>query len=109
MDFLCFPLCRNSDVQSHGKDSDGRPLLQLCPPAVSVRSFRHLCELLQLAGDKKLGEVRACLKGKNIWITFVFKEKILEKDRKKSNFNDWSSTIQEQNTSTTHLICFSSL
>ncbi|XP_075899183.1 outer dynein arm-docking complex subunit 2 isoform X3 [Nelusetta ayraudi] len=52
---------RNSDVQSREKDGDGRPLLQLCPPAVSVRSFGQLSKLLQLAGDKKLGEVRACL------------------------------------------------
>lgn len=81
LDLLYFPLCRNSDVQSHEKDSDGRPLLQLCPPAVSVRSFSHLSQLLQLAGDKKLAEVRACLKGKNILIRF--NEKTFKKDRKK--------------------------
>lgn len=71
MDLLYFPLCRNSDVQSHETDGAGRPLLQLCPPVISVRSFSHLCKLLQLAGDKKLGEVRACLKGKNIWFRFI--------------------------------------
>lgn len=60
------PSRRNSDVQSREKDGDGRPLLQLCPPAVSVRSFGQLSKLLQLAGDKKLGEVRACLHGKDI-------------------------------------------
>lgn len=59
-------------MQSHEKDSDGRPLLQLCPPVVSVRSFSHLSKVLQLAGDRKLAEVRACLTGKNIETRFVF-------------------------------------
>lgn len=72
MDFFCLLLCRGSDVQSHEKDSDGRPLLQLGPPVVSVRSFSHLFKLLQLAGDRKLDEVWACLKGQNIETRFVF-------------------------------------
>lgn len=90
MDLLDFPLCRNSDVQSHEKDGDGLPLLQLCPPVVSVRSFSHLCALLQLAGDGKLAEVRACLEGESIWFTFVFIswKEIWEKERKKSKF-EW--------------------
>lgn len=54
----------DSDVQSHEKDSDGHPLLQLSPPTVYVRSFSQLSKLLHLADDKKLAEVRACLEGK---------------------------------------------
>ncbi|XP_030612323.1 armadillo repeat-containing protein 4 isoform X2 [Archocentrus centrarchus] len=51
----------DSDVQSHEKDSEGHPLLQLSPPTVYVRSFSQLSKLLHLADDKKLAEVRACL------------------------------------------------
>ncbi|KAM7370158.1 hypothetical protein PAMP_011436 [Pampus punctatissimus] len=51
----------NSDVQSHEKDGEGHPLLQLSPPTVYVRSFSQLARLVHLASDKKLEEVRACL------------------------------------------------
>ncbi|XP_056290638.1 outer dynein arm-docking complex subunit 2 [Pseudoliparis swirei] len=51
----------DSDVQSHEKDSEGRPLLQLSPPTVYVRSFSQLSKLLHLSDDKKLEEVQACL------------------------------------------------
>ncbi|XP_008305957.1 armadillo repeat-containing protein 4 [Cynoglossus semilaevis] len=51
----------DSGVQSHEKDAEGRPLLQLCPPTVNVRSFGQLCKLVHLAADKKLDELRACL------------------------------------------------
>ncbi|XP_068565576.1 outer dynein arm-docking complex subunit 2 isoform X2 [Cebidichthys violaceus] len=51
----------DSDVQSHEKDSEGRPLLQLSPPTVYVRSFSQLSKLVHLADDKKLEEVQACL------------------------------------------------
>ncbi|XP_005471709.1 armadillo repeat-containing protein 4 isoform X3 [Oreochromis niloticus] len=51
----------DSDVQSHERDSEGHPLLQLSPPTVYVRSFSQLSKLLHLAHDKKLAEVRACL------------------------------------------------
>uniref|UniRef100_A0A3P8PGT3 Armadillo repeat containing 4 n=1 Tax=Astatotilapia calliptera TaxID=8154 RepID=A0A3P8PGT3_ASTCA len=51
----------DSDVQSHERDSEGHPLLQLSPPTVYVRSFSQLSKLLHLADDKKLAEVRACL------------------------------------------------
>uniref|UniRef100_A0A669AXU2 Outer dynein arm docking complex subunit 2 n=1 Tax=Oreochromis niloticus TaxID=8128 RepID=A0A669AXU2_ORENI len=54
----------DSDVQSHERDSEGHPLLQLSPPTVYVRSFSQLSKLLHLAHDKKLAEVRACLEGK---------------------------------------------
>uniref|UniRef100_A0A3P8PGH3 Armadillo repeat containing 4 n=1 Tax=Astatotilapia calliptera TaxID=8154 RepID=A0A3P8PGH3_ASTCA len=54
----------DSDVQSHERDSEGHPLLQLSPPTVYVRSFSQLSKLLHLADDKKLAEVRACLEGK---------------------------------------------
>uniref|UniRef100_A0A3P9D9Y6 Outer dynein arm docking complex subunit 2 n=1 Tax=Maylandia zebra TaxID=106582 RepID=A0A3P9D9Y6_9CICH len=54
----------DSDVQSHERDSEGHPLLQLSPPTVYVRSFSQLSKLLHLADDKKLVEVRACLEGK---------------------------------------------
>ncbi|XP_031728280.1 armadillo repeat-containing protein 4 isoform X1 [Anarrhichthys ocellatus] len=49
------------DVQSHEKDSEGRPLLQLSPATVYVRSFSQLSRLVHLADDKKLEEVQACL------------------------------------------------
>lgn len=61
-----FPLS-DSGVQSHEKDAEGRPLLQLCPPTVNVRSFGQLCKLVHLAADKKLDELRACLEGKAQW------------------------------------------
>ncbi|XP_068438497.1 outer dynein arm-docking complex subunit 2 isoform X1 [Clinocottus analis] len=51
----------DSDVQSHEKDSEGRPLLQLSAPTVYVRSFSQLSKLVHLADDKKLEEVQACL------------------------------------------------
>ncbi|XP_008279473.1 armadillo repeat-containing protein 4 [Stegastes partitus] len=51
----------DSAVQSHEKDSEGLPLLQLSPPAVYVRSFSQLSKLVHLADGKKLEEVRACL------------------------------------------------
>nr|XP_046227453.1 outer dynein arm-docking complex subunit 2 [Scatophagus argus]XP_046227454.1 outer dynein arm-docking complex subunit 2 [Scatophagus argus] len=51
----------DSDVQSHEKDSEGRPLLQLSSPTLYVRSFSQLSKLVRLADDKKLDEVRACL------------------------------------------------
>uniref|UniRef100_A0A8C4DBN2 Outer dynein arm docking complex subunit 2 n=1 Tax=Dicentrarchus labrax TaxID=13489 RepID=A0A8C4DBN2_DICLA len=55
----------DADVQSHEKDSEGRPLLQLSPPTVYVRSFSQLSKLVHLADDKNLEEVRACLEGKH--------------------------------------------
>uniref|UniRef100_A0A671YKJ4 Outer dynein arm docking complex subunit 2 n=1 Tax=Sparus aurata TaxID=8175 RepID=A0A671YKJ4_SPAAU len=51
----------DSDVRSHEKDSEGRPLLQLSPPTVYVRSFSQLSKFVHLADDKKLEELRACL------------------------------------------------
>ncbi|XP_036428210.1 armadillo repeat-containing protein 4 [Colossoma macropomum] len=50
-----------SSVHSQDTDEDERPLLQLIPPDISVRSFSHLSKLVQLANDSKLKEVRACL------------------------------------------------
>lgn len=55
----------DSVVQSHEKDSEGNPLLQLSPPTVYVRSFSQLSKLVNLADVKKLKEVRACLEGKH--------------------------------------------
>uniref|UniRef100_A0A8D0DA70 Outer dynein arm docking complex subunit 2 n=1 Tax=Sander lucioperca TaxID=283035 RepID=A0A8D0DA70_SANLU len=55
----------DSDVQSHEKDCEGHPLLQLSPPTVYVRSFSQLSKLVHLADDKKLEEVQACLEGKH--------------------------------------------
>lgn len=64
---LCFIFTpSDSDVQSHEKDGEGHPLLQLSPPVVHVRSFSQLSKLVNLAGAKKLEEVRACLEGKRI-------------------------------------------
>ncbi|XP_032359465.1 armadillo repeat-containing protein 4 isoform X2 [Etheostoma spectabile] len=51
----------DSDVQSHEKDYEGHPLLQLSPPTVYVRSISQLSKLVHLADDKKLEEVQACL------------------------------------------------
>ncbi|RXN05799.1 armadillo repeat-containing 4 [Labeo rohita] len=42
-------------------DDKGRPLLQLSPPDITVHSFCHLSNLLQLSKDKKMKEVQACL------------------------------------------------
>ncbi|KAK2876473.1 hypothetical protein Q8A67_020569 [Cirrhinus molitorella] len=39
----------------------GHPLLQLSPPDITVHSFYHLSNLLQLGKDKKMKEVWACL------------------------------------------------
>ncbi|XP_029955418.1 armadillo repeat-containing protein 4 [Salarias fasciatus] len=50
-----------SAVQSQDRDGDGRPLLQLSPPTVSVLSLSQLAALLQLAGDRSLEELRTCL------------------------------------------------
>uniref|UniRef100_A0A665UXR5 Armadillo repeat containing 4 n=1 Tax=Echeneis naucrates TaxID=173247 RepID=A0A665UXR5_ECHNA len=52
---------RDLEVQSHEKDSEGHPLLQLSPPTVWVRSFSQLSKLVHFADYKKLEEVRACL------------------------------------------------
>ncbi|KAM3593279.1 uncharacterized protein V6R79_009296 [Siganus canaliculatus] len=50
-----------TDAQSHEKDGEGQPLLQLSPPYVYARSFSQLSKLVRLAADKQLEEVRACL------------------------------------------------
>ncbi|KAF7658044.1 hypothetical protein LDENG_00018030 [Lucifuga dentata] len=50
-----------SAVQSREKDGEGRPLLQLSPPTIYVHSFSQLSKLVDLANDKKLMEVQACL------------------------------------------------
>lgn len=94
---MYFPPFRNSDVRSRQQDGDGQPLLQLCPPTVLVRSFGRLSDLLQLAGDKKLDEVQACLKGKNGWIRFVliYTLEIKKGQTEGPRFTDWRSTIQE--------------
>uniref|UniRef100_A0A4W5P7J7 Outer dynein arm docking complex subunit 2 n=1 Tax=Hucho hucho TaxID=62062 RepID=A0A4W5P7J7_9TELE len=48
-------------VKSHETDKDGHPMLQLTPPSISVHSFSQLSKIVQLATDKRLKEVRACL------------------------------------------------
>uniref|UniRef100_A0AAQ4RTP6 Outer dynein arm docking complex subunit 2 n=1 Tax=Gasterosteus aculeatus aculeatus TaxID=481459 RepID=A0AAQ4RTP6_GASAC len=53
------------DVQSPEKDNEGRPLLQLFPPTVCVRSFSQLSKLVKLADNKKMEEVQACLEGEH--------------------------------------------
>ncbi|CAL8311996.1 unnamed protein product [Merluccius merluccius] len=50
-----------ADVQSQENDGKGHPLLRLSPPTISVESFSQLSKLVQLAGDKGLTEVGACL------------------------------------------------
>ncbi|XP_063062971.1 outer dynein arm-docking complex subunit 2 [Engraulis encrasicolus] len=50
-----------ASVVSHEKDKSGRPLLHLSPPVISVLSFSQLSKLLQVAKERKLKEVRACL------------------------------------------------
>uniref|UniRef100_W5KDL5 Outer dynein arm docking complex subunit 2 n=1 Tax=Astyanax mexicanus TaxID=7994 RepID=W5KDL5_ASTMX len=42
-----------SSVHSRETDGDGRPLLQLTPPVISVRSFSQLSKLLHLNNDSK--------------------------------------------------------
>ncbi|XP_074549652.1 outer dynein arm-docking complex subunit 2 [Halichoeres trimaculatus] len=51
----------DSVVQSQEEDGQGRPLLQLSPPVVYVRTFSQIAKMLRLADDMKLEEVRACL------------------------------------------------
>ncbi|XP_060749860.1 outer dynein arm-docking complex subunit 2 [Tachysurus vachellii] len=52
----------DSSVESQETDKDGRPLLLMTPPDISVRSFSQLSKLmLLLADDRKLQEVQACL------------------------------------------------
>uniref|UniRef100_A0A8C6S616 Armadillo repeat containing 4 n=1 Tax=Neogobius melanostomus TaxID=47308 RepID=A0A8C6S616_9GOBI len=53
-----------SGVESEQQDGDGRALLLLSPPNVSVRTFSLLSELLYLSNDK-LAEVRAGLQGQD--------------------------------------------
>ncbi|XP_058261595.1 outer dynein arm-docking complex subunit 2 isoform X1 [Hemibagrus wyckioides] len=60
-DFLSQYNISDSSVESQEADSDGRPLLLMTPPDVSVRSFSQLSKLLLLADEQKLKEVQACL------------------------------------------------
>ncbi|XP_056626471.1 outer dynein arm-docking complex subunit 2 isoform X2 [Triplophysa dalaica] len=48
-------------VMSQESDKEGRPLLHLTPPDITVYTFQHLSNLLQLTEDKKMKEVQACL------------------------------------------------
>ncbi|KAK6492254.1 armadillo repeat-containing protein 4-like [Huso huso] len=50
-----------STVNSKEAAKDGQPLLNLSSHAIQVYSFSQLSNILQLAQDKKLKEVRACL------------------------------------------------
>uniref|UniRef100_A0A8C5CUQ7 Outer dynein arm docking complex subunit 2 n=1 Tax=Gadus morhua TaxID=8049 RepID=A0A8C5CUQ7_GADMO len=51
----------HADVRSQENDGKGHPLLRLSPPTVAVGSFSQLSKLVQLAGDRGLTEVVACL------------------------------------------------
>ncbi|CAL8293286.1 unnamed protein product [Lota lota] len=51
----------DADVQSQENDGKGHPLLRLSPPNIAVESFSQLSKLVQLAGDRGLTEVAACL------------------------------------------------
>ncbi|TTA26178.1 Armadillo repeat-containing protein 4 [Bagarius yarrelli] len=51
----------DSLVESHETDSKGCPLLHMDPPELSISSFKHLSKFLQIAQDRKLKEVQACL------------------------------------------------
>jgi hypothetical protein len=60
----CFiPFSSHADVRSQENDGKGHPLLRLSPPTVAVGSFSQLSKLVQLAGDRGLTEVVACLEG----------------------------------------------
>ncbi|KAI7796935.1 outer dynein arm-docking complex subunit 2 [Triplophysa rosa] len=48
-------------VMSQESDKDGHPLLHLTPPDITVYTFHHLSNLLQLTEDQKMKEVQACL------------------------------------------------
>ncbi|XP_033856926.3 outer dynein arm-docking complex subunit 2-like isoform X1 [Acipenser ruthenus] len=50
-----------STVHSKETAKDGQPLLHLSSHTIQVYSFSQLSNILQLAQDKKLKEVRACL------------------------------------------------
>lgn len=57
-------------MESQETDNDGRPLLVMTPPDISVRSFSQLSKLMLLmTDDRKLQEVQACLEGTRV--TFI--------------------------------------
>ncbi len=66
-DFLTYPLpflfFRGETAVSLECDDNGSPLLQMSPPDITVHSFHHLSNLLQLSKDKKMNEIQACLEG----------------------------------------------
>ncbi|KAI5103609.1 armadillo repeat-containing protein 4 isoform X1, partial [Silurus meridionalis] len=51
----------DTSVESQETDADGRPLLHMTPPHISVRSFSQLSKLLVLSDDRKFKEAEACL------------------------------------------------
>ena len=59
---LCF--LSECEVESEQQDTEGRPMLQLSPPKVTVWNFFFLSELLDLTEDKR-AEIQACLHGKH--------------------------------------------
>uniref|UniRef100_A0AAY4BI87 Armadillo repeat containing 4 n=1 Tax=Denticeps clupeoides TaxID=299321 RepID=A0AAY4BI87_9TELE len=67
-------------VQSRERDEAGRPLLHLSPPDVSVLTFSQLSELLQVAENKKLEEVRACLEANRDPLVQILGPEIEQKD-----------------------------
>lgn len=60
---LFFLVFSGESVLSRESDKDGHPLLHLTPPDITVYTFHHLSNLLQLTEDKKMKEVQACLEG----------------------------------------------
>ncbi|XP_066573997.1 outer dynein arm-docking complex subunit 2 [Amia ocellicauda] len=50
-----------STVKSRETGKDGNPLLHLSSSSIAVSSFNQLSKVIQMAQDKKLKEVRACL------------------------------------------------
>ncbi|XP_042591381.1 outer dynein arm-docking complex subunit 2 isoform X1 [Cyprinus carpio] len=53
-------------------DDNRSPLLQLSPPDITVHSFYHLSNLLQLSKDKTMKEIRACLEANREPIKKIF-------------------------------------
>lgn len=70
---LSFLFVSDPLVESRETDPDGRPLLHMTPPDISVRSFSQLSMLLLLTNDRKLKEVQACLEGTHVTLeTFLY-------------------------------------
>ncbi|XP_005156286.2 outer dynein arm-docking complex subunit 2 isoform X1 [Danio rerio] len=63
---------REGSVMSQEHDDNGRPLLLLNPPDITVHSFYHLSNILQLNKNKNRKEVQACLEANKEVVKKIF-------------------------------------